>query len=149
MCLLTLLSSEFINSVYKSLSDMYFAHIFFPVYGLFFHFLISFFQREVLMKSSLSFFSFLLHDFCVLRNLCLIQDRKYFLLEVLSFFFFPSQPHLWCMKVPGPGIEAEPQLQPTPQIPSQRSNPCHPGNNTLSLTHSATVGTPIVYIFYI
>lgn len=49
----------FINSRYKSLSDMHVIHIFFSVYGFLFYFLYTSFQREVLIKSDLSFLSFM------------------------------------------------------------------------------------------
>ena len=35
---------------------------------------------------------------------------------MLRFFFSPFWPHLWYMEVPGPEIESEPPLRPTPQL---------------------------------
>ena len=37
-------------------------------------------------------------------------------LEWASIYVFILKPHPWHMEVPGPGIESEPQLQPTLQL---------------------------------
>ena len=60
------------------------------------------------------------------------------------------------MEVPGPGIESDPPLQPTPQLRQcQILNPLHwvgtepaiPQSWARSLTHCATVGAPCIFIF--
>ena len=78
---------SFIYRGYKILIRHVTLNHFFPGLCLAFNFLNIMFQRVGifnLMKSNLPIFSFMVHDFCVLTNLCLTQGNKDFLL----FFSF-------------------------------------------------------------
>lgn len=78
---------SFINLGYKIFIRHVTLNHFFPSLCLAFNFLNIIFQRAGifnLMKSNLPIFSFMVHDFCVLRNLYLTQGNKDFLL----FFSF-------------------------------------------------------------
>ena len=74
-----------------------------------------------------------------------------FLKNIWFFFFFWL--HLWQMEAPRPGIKSKPQLWPTLSLWQHRIlnpfalgwglNPCCSRDNTVSLTHCTTAGTPL------
>ena len=73
---------------------------------------------------------------------------------IAFFFLFFLRLHLHHMEVPGPGIKSELQLQSTPQpwhhwIQAEPATYATAYGNAGSLTHLATMGTPVNSILYV